>query len=322
MRNWTAARAPARAITRRLCTPKAYLGWAFVILVPVALTAGALGDELRVLGLAIIGSVCIDLVLALALGFALKRLRRHAPERKLPSRGPLARRRPPTPFWPSGALLCGAIIGLLLDPTSASTVPFAAGGLASLSKHTIRYRARHIFNPAAFGLLAASLLFTEQISWWGALPALPLGATVLMILAGAIVLDRSRKLPAALAFLITYYGIYLIVGIIDPHQATEAFRSPISNALVFLAVFMLSDPPTTPITIPAQVIYGVLIAAIAATLELTSHSQTFLLVALCAGNVYAAVTRARRTRHRARARRVARTTTGTSGPLRRRAILR
>lgn len=324
MSDQSAARAPTLAITRRLRTPKAYLGWAFAVLVPLALTRGALGRELRVFGLAITGSVCVDLVLALTLGFALEPLRRHAPSsrNKPPWRGLLARRRPPTPFWPSGALLAGAIIGLLLDPSSPPSVAFAAGALASASKHTIRYRARHVFNPAAFGLLAGSLLFTEQISWWGALPALPLGATVLMILAGAIVLDRSRKLPAALAFLIAYYGVYLIVGIIDPHQATEAFRSPISNAIVFFAVFMLSDPPTAPITIPAQVIYGVLIAAIAATLELTSHSQTFLLVALCAGNVYAAVTRARRTRHRARARRVARTTTGTPGPLRRRAILR
>jgi Na+-translocating ferredoxin:NAD+ oxidoreductase RnfD subunit len=110
----------------------------------------------------------------------------------------------------------------------------------------------------------------------------------------AIVLDRSRKLPAALAFLITYYCTYLAVAIVDPHHATEAFRSPMSNAIVFFALFMLSDPPTAPITIPAQLTYGALIAAIAATLELTSHSQTFLLVALCAGNLYAAVSRAHR----------------------------
>jgi hypothetical protein len=298
MSDQAAAHTPTLALTRRLRTPKAYLGWAFAVLVPVALTGGALGDELRVLGLAITGSVCADLLFALAIGFALQRLRRDAPARltRPPWRGLLARRRPPAPFWPSGALLAGAIIGLLLDPSSPPSAAFAAGVLASASKHTIRYRARHIFNPAAFGLLAGSLLFTEQISWWGALPALPLAATVVMILAGAIVLDRSRKLPAALAFLLAYYGIYLIVALTDPHHATEAFRSPISNATIFFAVFMLSDPPTAPITIPAQLTYGALIAAIAVTLELTSHSQTFPLVALCAGNLYAAATRARRTR--------------------------
>jgi Na+-translocating ferredoxin:NAD+ oxidoreductase RnfD subunit len=129
----------------------------------------------------------------------------------------------------------------------------------------------------------------------------------MMILAGAIVLDRSRKLPAALAFLLAYYGIYLIVALTDPHHATEAFRSPISNAIIFFALFMLSDPPTAPITLRAQLTYGALIAAIAATLELTSHSQTFLLVALCAGNLYAAATRARRTTNCRPARRAART---------------
>ena len=306
MRSRTATRAPALAITRRLRTPKAYLGWAFALLIPVALTAGALGNELRVLGLAIIGSVCIDLLLALTLGYAVQRVRHHHPDARPPSHGPLARRRPPIPFWPSGALLCGAIIGLLLDPSSPGSVAFAAGGLASVSKHGIRYRARHIFNPAAFGLLAASLLFTEQISWWGALPALPLAATVLTLLAGATVLDRSRKLPAALAFLITYYSIYLAVAITNPHHGTEAFRSPISNAIIFFALFMLSDPPTAPIAIPAQIVYGLLVAAVAASLELTSHSQTFLLAALCAGNLYAAISRARRKRLRGRARPAAR----------------
>jgi hypothetical protein len=292
------------ALSRKLRTPKAYLGWAFAVLIPLALTEGALGNELRVLGLSIIGSVCVDVLLALTVGFALERLRQHAPmrRRKPPSRGPFARRRPPTPFWPSGAILCGAIIGLLLDPGSASSAAFASGALASVSKHTIRYRARHIFNPAAFGLLAGSLLFTEQISWWGALPAVPLPATILMILAGAIVLDRSHKLPAALAFLITYYGVYLTVAMADPRHATEAFRSPISNAIVFFALFMLSDPPTAPTTIPAQLIYGVLTAAVAAALELTTHGQTFLLVALCAGNLYAAASRARRARRRGRGR--------------------
>jgi RND superfamily putative drug exporter len=293
-------RTPALAIPRRFRTPKAYLGWAFALLVPVALSSGALGNELRVLGLAITGSVSVDLLLALALGLTAERLGPHGLERsrKPPWRGLLARRRPPKPFWPSGALLAGAIIGLLLDPSSPPWVAFAAGALASVSKHTIRYRARHIFNPAAFGLLAGSLLFSEQISWWGALPALPLTASILMILAGAIVLDRSRKLPSAIAFLTTYYGIYLTVAITDPHHATEAFRSPISNAIFFFALFMLSDPPTAPTTIRAQLTYGALIAAIGATLELTSHSQTFLLVALCAGNLYAAASRARRTRHR------------------------
>jgi hypothetical protein len=309
MSEQAAPHAPILALTRRLRTPKAYLGWSFAVLVPVALTGGALGDELRVLGVAITGSVCVDLLFALAIGFALERLRRDAPARlsRPPWRGLLARRRPPTPFWPSGALLAGAIVGLLLDPSSPPSVAFAAGALASASKHTIRYRARHVFNPAAVGLLAGSLLFTEQISWWGALPALPLAATVVMILAGAIVLDRSRKLPAAVAFLISYYSIYLIVALTDPHHAAEAFRSPISNAIVFFAVFMLSDPPTAPITLRAQLTYGALIAAIAAMLELTSHSQTFLLVALCAGNLYAAATRARRTTHRRPARRAART---------------
>src|SRR2546430_2006044 len=106
MPDQAAAHAQMLDLTRRLRTPKGYLGWSFAVLVPVGLTGGALGDELRVLGLAITGSVCLDLLFALAIGLALERLRRDAPARlsRHPWRGLLARRRPPASFWPSGAI--------------------------------------------------------------------------------------------------------------------------------------------------------------------------------------------------------------------------
>jgi Na+-translocating ferredoxin:NAD+ oxidoreductase RnfD subunit len=275
----------------KLSTPKAYLGWAFAAIIPIALTQPPTGNELRVLALAVLGSVAVDIVLALALAFTLERAAGRGPR---PPRGVFARRRPAEPFWPSGALLAGVIVGLLLDPNSAPAVTLAAGALGSISKHVVRYDARHVFNPAAFGLLAASLLFREQISWWGALPAVPLPAILLMIAAGAIVLDRCRKLPAAIAFFATYYGIFLLIALVDPHKAAEAFRSPISNAILFLALFMLSDPPTAPISGPTQLLYGTLTAVIAATIELTAHTQTFPITALLAGNLYAATVRNRR----------------------------
>jgi len=281
-------------------TPKAYLGWAFVALAPLALTQYALGGEVRVLGLAMLASVSVDLMLALTIAIAVE-----AGDRRLPNRmgrhasrplwpGLSTRRRPLEMFWPSGALLAGAIIGLVLDPSSSPWVPLTAGALASASKHVVRYRSRHVFNPAAFGLLASGLLFSERASWWGALPALPFVATLAMVAAGAIVLDRSRKLPAALGFLATYYTVFLVVGLITPDKATEAFRSPISNAVLFFALFMLSDPPTAPVTANDQLAYGVVAAAGAAALELTVHDQSFLITALIAANVLAATARALR----------------------------
>jgi Na+-translocating ferredoxin:NAD+ oxidoreductase RnfD subunit len=290
----------------RLRTPKAYLGWAFLALAPIALTQGNLVYETRVLGLAIIGSVTVDLVLTLGIAFAIDATRASPGSTTAShSRRLVARRRPAVPYWPSGALLCGAIVGLLLDPTSPPAVPFVAGALASASKHLFRYRARHLFNPAAFGLLACSFLFSERASWWGAMPNAPLFATIAMLLAGAIVLDRSRKLPAAISFLTVYYAIFLIVGVIDASKATEAFRSPISNAVLFFALFMVSDPPTAPIAANDQTAYGILLAASAAGLELTIHTQTFLVTALLGANLYAAMVRTLRRRRLSRRRELA-----------------
>lgn len=286
----------------KLRTPKAYLGWAFLAVIPLAVAQGALAGEIRVLALAIAGSVGVDVTLALAIAFAIDAARRRPggvddPARPSLWRGVFARRRSVELFWPSGALLCGAIVGLVLDPTSPAEVPLAAGALASFSKHVLRYRARHVFNPAAFGLLACGVLFSERASWWGALPKLSLVATLAMLVVGAVVLDRSRKLPAALAFLVAYYTIFLVVGLIAPDKAAEAFRSPFSNAALFFALFMVSDPPTAPVAVGDQLEFGIIIAAGAALLELTLHGEAYLFAALLAANVFAAA--ARTTRHQA-----------------------
>ena len=66
---------------------------------------------------------------------------------------------------------------------------------------------------------------------------------------------------------------------------------PFVNAALFLAFFMLTDPPTSPGKRNDQVWFGGLVAIIAAIAQLVGVGQTYLLVGLLAGNLTLAVRR-------------------------------
>ncbi len=85
---------------------------------------------------------------------------------------------------------------------------------------------------------------------------------------------------------------------IDPVTAAELLRAPFLQAALFLALFMLTDPPTAPSRYTEQVLIGVLVAAASVTAEVLNASrvgkhlgagQACLLVGLLAGDVALAV---------------------------------
>ena len=78
------------------------------------------------------------------------------------------------------------------------------------------------------------------------------------------------------------------MALITPNRATEAYRSPISNTVLYFALFMLSDRPTAPVRASNQLAYGIVATAGAGVLELIVHDQSFLIIAPLAANVLAA----------------------------------
>jgi len=63
------------------------------------------------------------------------------------------------PFDPRSPLISALSLTLLLR-TGSVTLSIAAGVIAIASKYLIRWRGKHIFNPANFGLVILSLFFT------------------------------------------------------------------------------------------------------------------------------------------------------------------
>jgi Na+-translocating ferredoxin:NAD+ oxidoreductase RnfD subunit len=203
----------------------------------------------------------------------------------------LVRLRKQTWIWPSGALLSGLIVAFILGPETPAAITLLVGALATLSKHVFRMRRVHIFNPAAIALLVSILLFATTQSWWGALPDLPWPWFVLLLAGGAVLVDRLNKFPLVLTFTGVYFGLFTFFAQSDPARAAEMFRAPFLQAALFLALFMLTDPPTSPSAISDQVWIGLLVAVVSFLAQLLGAGQAYLLLGLLAGNAVLACQR-------------------------------
>ncbi|MEP7380481.1 MAG: RnfABCDGE type electron transport complex subunit D [Gemmatimonadota bacterium] len=171
---------------------------------------------------------------------------------------PILRVREKRWVFPSGALLTGMIVAMVLSPQEPWYVAAVTTALGVGSKYVLRSASANTFNPAALALVASFYLFDSGQSWWGALPELPPATIVLLVAAGLYIADRVSKTPAVLAFLGSYFLLFTLVAYVgDPARAAELFRAPDVHAALYFAFFMVSDPPTSPPRSREQVIFGV-----------------------------------------------------------------
>lgn len=207
--------------------------------------------------------------------------------------------------FPSGALLTGLIVAAILSPYQPWYVAAVTAAVAVVSKYLVRVHKANVFNPAALALIATYYLFDSEQSWWGALPDLPLTAILVLIVTGVYITNRLHKLPSALAFLGAYYMIFTVESFVgDPARVAELFRAPDLHAALYFAFFMVTDPPTSPVKIRDQIVYGLIAAGVSWAAYAMIGAAYFLLAGLLAANIWEAWRRARLARQRA-ARRMA-----------------
>ena len=251
-----------RSLGRFARTPKGLLSGVFLVLL---LVAGSLTGWTSVgphVAAAVLGAVAADVALS---------------------------RRQMT--WPSSAALSGLIVAFVLGPETPWSVTFSIGALASASKHVLRTPRGHIFNPAALALLASIPVFATGQSWWGAGGDLAWPFVLLVLATGLVVVDRINKFPLVLTFLGTYFGVFTLAALGAPGRVAEMFRPPFVEAAIFLALFMLTDPPTSPGRYRDQVWVGILAASTATTAQLLGLGQAYLLLGVLVGNAGLALQR-------------------------------
>ena len=191
--------------------------------------------------------------------------------------------------FPSGAVLTGMIVAMILTPQEPWYVGACTSAVAIGSKYIARTRSANIFNPAALALVATFYIFNTGQSWWGALPEITPWALLLLAATGIFITDRVNKFPLALVFLGVYFGLFTLTTFVsEPGRVAEVFRTPDLHATLFFAFFILTDPPTSPVRYPDQIVCAVLVALVSFGVFQWIGAAYYLLAGVLVGNVWEA----------------------------------
>jgi Na+-translocating ferredoxin:NAD+ oxidoreductase RnfD subunit len=192
---------------------------------------------------------------------------------------------------PTSALLSALIVFFILSPNESWLVVGWTSAFAVIAKRVVRTQREHIFNPAALALVWAPIAFGSGESWWGALGDLPWPWMALLLACGVWVVQRLNKFPTVLTFLAVYFAFFTGVATTNPRAVAEMFREPFVQAALFLALFMLTDPPTSPNRYTDQVWYAALAAVGAGLAQIAGAGQVYLLLGVLLANAVLAVVR-------------------------------
>lgn len=189
--------------------------------------------------------------------------------------------------FPSGALLTGLIIGVILRPQEPTSVVVAVSVIAIVSKHVLRTRWSNIFNPAALALVTSSFLFSTGQSWWGSMPDFGPVGIVVMCVTGLFIADRINKLPLVVVFLGAYFALFTVASFLGkPVDVAEIFRTPDLQATLFFAFFMVDDPPTCPARYEDQIPFGLIVAVASFLIFIVVGAVYFLPAGLLVANAW------------------------------------
>jgi Na+-translocating ferredoxin:NAD+ oxidoreductase RnfD subunit len=193
--------------------------------------------------------------------------------------------------FPTSALLSAMIVFFILSTRESWLIVAWTSSFAVISKRVLRTEREHIFNPAALALVWAPVAFGSGESWWGALGDAAWAWIPVLLVTGLFLADRLNKLPLVLTFLAVYFGFFTIASVSNPRAVAEMFREPFLQAALFLAFFMLTDPPTSPNRYRDQVWFGLLAAISAGVAQLAGAGQVYLLVGVLVSNAVLAIVR-------------------------------
>jgi len=179
--------------------------------------------------------------------------------------------------WKS-ALSTGLSLSLLLR-THNPLLWAGASVLAMGSKFVLRINGKHLFNPSAFGIVAL-LLVTPEVwvspgQWGTRLWLLALAGSM-----GCLILSRVARLDFACAFLAAHAALLLFRAWSLGDPMTIPLHQMQSGSLLIFALFMLTDPRSTPDSRAGRLAFGGAVALIGHLLLFRYQIREGLLYAL------------------------------------------
>ena len=178
------------------------------------------------------------------------------------------------------ATITALALCLLLRANDHGTMA-VAGCLAIASKFLFRYRGKHFFNPANFGIIAALILTQDAwvspgqwgTDWWYLL---------LFAGTGGMVLKRVGRWDTSAAFLLVYGGMMAMRNFWLGWTWDVWQHQLMSGSLLLFAFFMLTDPRSIPNARLGRIIWAISIALLAFVLQEQFYVYTAIFWALFA----------------------------------------
>lgn len=186
-------------------------------------------------------------------------------------------------FWLSIGSLRSAMITalglcLLLRGNNYTTMAIA-GCLAIASKFCFRFRDKHFFNPANFGIIAALMLTKDAwvspgqwgTDWWYLL---------LFAGTGGLILKRVGRWDTSVTFLLAYSALEALRNLWLGWSWDVLQHQLVSGSLLLFALFMLTDPRSIPNDTISRVVWAISIALLTFILQHQFYITTAIFWAL------------------------------------------
>jgi Na+-translocating ferredoxin:NAD+ oxidoreductase RnfD subunit len=142
------------------------------------------------------------------------------------------------------AIVTGLLCGMILVPGTKPHLIWFAATAAIASKLLFRTSSgRHIFNPAAAGLIFSSIFFGQILNWWG------FSNVYVVIAAAGLLIYRLNRLSTVFSYIIFHF---LGNSILSGNFGSQSLLS----VNVFFAFIMLIEPKTSPSARRFQWVFG------------------------------------------------------------------
>lgn len=148
------------------------------------------------------------------------------------------------------------------------------------SKHLIRWRGRHLFNPNNFAaaILLLFVLARVGVNDWGAAPQ----TVALMLLFGSISTIRVKKFDLAVIYLVLSWLAYFVVAQFKGWELATVWMFALAPLQVVIAFFAITDPATSPTGRLEKVLWAGLIVLLGVPATLAGYPEAPIFALLLA----------------------------------------
>jgi ferredoxin-NADP reductase len=163
------------------------------------------------------------------------------------------------PINNESSIITALILALIITPNPTGygiTFLLAVSGLSMASKYILTINRKHIFNPAAIGIVLTALGPHQDASWWvGTAVMLPF-----VLLGGIIITRKIRRSRMILSFFGSSAVATIVYSLISKTAVMSSLHDLIfSSSVFFLGFVMLTEPFTSPPTAKKQTWYAAIV---------------------------------------------------------------